>query len=117
MEIHGKLVPSNAATTLPVALVNTGAKQVGVAVIVAEWPSGLTDNPGYANAAIELLGTTANSNGMFGDLNKIEIAAADTAAARVEMVMAAAKDGDIALFMCADSAAFDATWKTLNVQA
>lgn len=117
MEIHGRLVPSDIGTTLPVAIVTTKTKQIGAAVIVAEWPSGLTDNPSFANAAIELLGTAADGNGMFGTLNKIEIARADTAAARVEMVIATASDGDLVLFMCGDAAAFEATWNALHVRA
>lgn len=113
MKIRGRLVASD---QFPVAIVSAGTKQIGVAVIVAGYPDGPYDNHPFTSACFDLLGSAANANGLFGTLLKVEIATRVGAAARVEMSLVCADDGDVIVFMCADAAIFDIAWRALNVR-
>ncbi len=100
--------------TLPVAILDTGSKRLAIAVIVADFV-GDTVCP-HGQRCIDLLGTAANGNGLFGRLHKIEIATEAGAASRVEMAIACADDGDSIILMCADNPTFDNAWRCLDVR-
>lgn len=99
---------------LPVAIVDTGVKRLAVAAIVANYASDTVDVHGQA--CIDLLGRAVSSHGLHGTLHKVEIATDAGAAARVEMVIASADDGDSIVFMCADAAIFNIAWRALEVR-
>ncbi len=116
MEIRGRLIPADQLPQLPVAIIDVSGKQIGAAVMVATYPDGATDNVDFANAALALLGKAANANGLFGTLHKVEVATEAGAIARVEMTLACTADGDTIVYLCANAAVFDVTWRSLNVR-
>lgn len=115
MEILGRLVTAHNPARLPVALVSAGAKQMAFAVVVATFPDAGGDRA--VQDCIDLVALTANANGLFGDLHKVEVATLDGADRRIEMTLASATDGDVLVYLCADPAIFDRVWRCLNVRA
>ena len=102
------------SATLPVAIVDTGSKRVAIAVIVADFASDTVC--AHGQSCIDALGRAVAIHGMAGRMHKVEIATDATAAARVEMAIACADDGDAIVFMCADTAIFNTAWMSLNVR-
>lgn len=114
MEIQGRIVTTDNPSRLPVAIVTVGSRQIGSAVIVADFANDTVC--AHGQSCIDLLGRAANGNGLFGRWHKVELATQDGAKARVEMVVSCADDGDLIVFQCATADIFSIAWCALNVR-
>lgn len=115
MEISSRIVATDGSVPLPVVMITSGDKTIGAAVIVGESLDGPSCETGQA--CVDLLARAGAEAGLAGDFLKVEVALHTTAAARVEMVIACARNGDVIVFVCRDVAAFDVVWRALRVKA
>lgn len=97
---------------LPVFSSAVNGKTLTVAVVVGELDGNIA---AMGNECIRLLAENMDLNGPAGAVHRVGMSNADTAEARISMVMATATDGDGVVFMCESVAIFDAVVPVLYI--
>jgi len=98
---------------LPVMETLADEKRLAVTVVVGDFSSHSIAEQG--NACIRRLIEYMHVAGFLGAVHKVEVSTIDTVGARVQTVLAIAKDTDGVVFVCRSTSLFDAVIRRLNV--